>query len=134
MDLVKYLKENNAQKQIDKLAKKLKNKRVVVYGGGEYFETIVNNYDLSKLNIIAVADLKFSSNKSANKTPYTPIAPDDLKEYDMDVIVMALINDLNVLPIVENKVLKGSKNEDIEIRPIITPTLSYIIRLFFNKI
>ena len=134
MNLLKYLEANNAQKQIDKLAKKLKNKRVIIYGAGEYFETILNNYDLSKLNIVAISDLKFVSDINSNTTPYKPIVPDDLKTFDADVIVMALVNDLNVLSIIDNKILKNSKNENMEIRPIITPTISYIIKLFFNKI
>ena len=46
----------NFQKRVDKLAKKYKNKRVVIYGGGLLFSLITNNYDLSKLNIVAIAD------------------------------------------------------------------------------
>lgn len=134
MDLLKYLKENNAQKQIDKLAKKLKGKKIAIYGAGEYFELIEKNYDLSELNIVAIADLKFETDKDSNNTSYKPIAPNELKDLDIDVIVMALINDINVLKIVDEKILKGSKNENVRIMPLISPTLKYIIKLYFNKI
>ena len=132
LDLLNYLKENNAQKQIDKLAKKLKGKKIAIYGAGEYFELIVKTYDLSSLNIVAIADLKFETNKDCNNTPYKPIAPNELKNYGIDVIVMALINDINVLKIIDKKVLKGSKNENIRVMPLISPTLKYIIKLYFK--
>lgn len=134
MDLLKYLQENGAQKQIDKLAKKLKGKKIAIYGAGEYFELIEKNYNLSDLNIVAIADLKFETDKSCNNTSYKPIAPNELKDYDIDVIVMALVNDINVLKIIDEKILKGSKNEKVRIMPLISPTLKYIIKLYFNKI
>ena len=57
-----------------------------------------------------------------------------VKDYDIDVIVMALVNDINVLKIIDEKILKGSKNEKVRIMPLISPTLKYIIKLYFNKI
>ena len=56
---MEFFNDNNAQKQIDKLAKKFKNKKVVIYGAGIYFQIIKNNFDISKLNIIGIADKKF---------------------------------------------------------------------------
>ena len=47
------------QKQIDKLSKKLKNKKLVIYGAGDFAKVLFENYDLSKLNILAVSDKKF---------------------------------------------------------------------------
>lgn len=137
MDLLKYLKLNNAQKQIDKLTRKCKGKKgkkVVIYGAGEYFQLIEQYYDLSWLNIVAVCDLKFATDKSSNKTPYKPIAPDELKDFDFDVLVIALMNDLQVLGHIEDKILKGTKNEKKPVVPLISPTLSYLIKLYFNKV
>ena len=133
MDIIKYLKENDAQRQIDKLAKKLKDKKIAIYGAGEYFELIEKNYDLSGLNIVAIADLRFETDKDSKNTSYEPIAPSELKDLDVDAIVMALINDIDVLKIIEKKILKGSKNENIRIMPLISPTLKYIIKLYFNR-
>ncbi len=134
MDLLRYLEANKAQKQIDKIAKKYNGKKIVIYGAGEYFQLIEQNYDLSKLNIVAIADLKFASDKNENKTKFNPIAPDELKELDFDVLVIALINDLQVLKIVDEKILKGTKNENKHVIPMISPTLSYLVKLFFKKI
>ena len=65
-DILTYFKEVNAQKQINKLARKYKNKKIVIYGAGEYFRILKENYDLSKLNIVGIADKKFETNKDAN--------------------------------------------------------------------
>ena len=59
MDYKKYFADVKAQKQINKLAKKYKNKKIVIYGAGIMAETLFNNYDTSKLNIVAVCDQKY---------------------------------------------------------------------------
>ena len=133
MDLKKYLKLNNAQKQLDNFAKKYKNKKIVIYGAGNYFQLIEENYDLSQINIVGITDLKFASDKNLNTTKYLPLAPNELKDYDYDIIAMALINDLDIMSIVDEKILKGSPNENKPILPLISPSLSYIFKLFFSE-
>ena len=44
---IKLLEQFNFSKQIIKLTKKLKNKKIVVYGGGAFFQVMKNYYDLS---------------------------------------------------------------------------------------
>lgn len=56
MDILSYFNEVKAQKQINKLAAKYKDKRIVIYRAGEYFQTLANNFDLSSLNIIGISD------------------------------------------------------------------------------
>ena len=133
MDLKKYLKLNYAQKQLDNFAKKYKNKKIVIYGAGNYFQLIEENYDLSQINIVGITDIKFASDKNLNTTKYLPLAPNELKDYDYDIIAMALINDLDIMSIVDEKILKGSPNENKPILPLISPSLSYIFKLFFSE-
>lgn len=133
MNLKSYLEDNNAQKQISKLAKKCKNKKVVFYGAGDFFYTIKDNYDLSGLNVVGISDLKFNTNKSENKTEYRALAPDELKTEDYDAIVITLLNDLQILKVLENQILKGTKNENVDIYPIITPTIKYLISKLFER-
>lgn len=130
MDILKYFKEVNAQKQIDKLAKKYKNKKIVIYGAGEYFNILKENYDISKLNIIAIADRKFEMTKESNTTEFLPLAPQELKDVDFDIIMVALYDDTAILDHLEYNLLIGSKNEDKEVISIIEPTLWYLIKLF----
>ena len=60
-ELLKFLKKKNFQKRIDKLAKKYADKKVIIYGSGMGFVAVKENYDLSKLNIIGIADMKFDN-------------------------------------------------------------------------
>lgn len=57
--MVLYLKKVGFKKQIQKLRKKLKGKKVVLYGAGKLFECINENYGFDGINIIGVADKSF---------------------------------------------------------------------------
>ena len=132
MDLKKYLEENNIEKQVIKLAKKCKNKKVVFYGAGEFFYLIKENCKLSDFNVVGICDLKFTTNPEANKTEYKTLIPNDLKTEDYDAIVITLYNDLQVLPHIE-KAIKNTKNKNADIYPIMTPTLGYLFKKLFEK-
>ena len=86
----KYLKFVNEQKYINKLAKKYKDKKILIYGTGTIAEHIFNNYDLSKLNIIAVSDKKYVSRSSYKG--YIAVKPEEIKELKPDVILFTLYN------------------------------------------
>lgn len=66
MNFQEYLKIYNAQSKINKLAKRYKNKKIAVYGAGQFSHAIFSNYDLSNLNIVAVADLRLKTNPKDN--------------------------------------------------------------------
>ena len=128
-DILTYFREVNAQKQINKLAKKYKNKKIVIYGAGEYFRILKENYDLSKLNIVGIADKKFEINKGANIFEYTPLAPDELKGFDLDTILVALYDDVEVCEYLEMQILVNTKNKNKEISSIIEPTFWYAMKI-----
>lgn len=66
MNFQEYLKIYNTQSKINKLAKRYKNKKIAVYGAGQFSHAIFSNYDLSNLNIVAVADLRFENESKDN--------------------------------------------------------------------
>lgn len=122
MDFKKYLERHQTQKKINRLAKLYKNKKIAVYGAGQFSQVIFENYDLSKLNIVAVADIKFEKNKEAKFFNYNCIAPKDLGVLDCDVILVANY-DYNVSLIrLDDHILYLTKNENIEVRPLIKLT------------
>ena len=86
----KYLKFVDEQKYIDKLAKKYKDKKILIYGAGTIAEHIFNNYDLSKLNIVAVSDKKYSS--TSKYKGYLALSPNEIKNLNPDVILFTLYN------------------------------------------
>ena len=53
-----YLNTQEFDKILKKLSHKLKNKKIIVYGAGILFQTIVRDYDLSCLNIVGICDKK----------------------------------------------------------------------------
>lgn len=134
MDLEKYLQEVNAQKQIDKIAKKYKGKKVLIYGAGTFFDLICKKYDISGLNIVAISDMKFANDTSLNTTDFKAIKPDDMKDFDCDVIIVALLNDLSVAKSIEKNILSESKNKKVPIVPLLSPTFKYLIKLYFEKV
>ena len=55
-----YLDGINFNSRFEKLKKKLKNKSVLIYGAGIFFQYINKNYDLSSLKITGICDKKFN--------------------------------------------------------------------------
>ncbi len=133
MDLKAYLEENDISKQIKKLAKKCRGRKVVFYGAGEFFYLIKDNNDLSDFDVVGIADLKFCTNPEENKTEYKTMIPNDLKTESYDVIIITLYNDLQVLPHIE-KIIKGTKNHNADLYPIMTPKISYLWKKLFEPV
>lgn len=133
MDILGYFKAVHAQKQINKLARKYKNKKIVIYGAGIYFQILNNNFDLSKLNIVAIADKKFETSKNSNPTTFTPLAPEELKDFDFDVILVALYDDTSLCDYLEYQLLINTQNEGKPVLSIIEPTILYTIKVLLGK-
>ena len=133
MNILDYFKSVHAQRQINKLARKYKNKKIVIYGAGEYFQILKNNFDLSKLNIVGIADKKFETSKDSNPTPYLALAPEELKNFDLDVILVALYDDTSLCDYLEYQLLINTQNEDKPICSIIEPTFLYTIKVLLGK-
>lgn len=86
---LKFLKENNFQKKLDNLAKKYKNKKVIIYGTGFCFDVVNENFNLSEINIIGISDIKFDDENNSdikNYKNYTIIKPSKIVENNPDVI------------------------------------------------
>ena len=111
MDFKEYFKKYNAQKKIDKLAKKYKNRHIVIYAGDEFSENVFKFCDLSKLNIIAVAD--------KNIEGYNSVQTDELGDYACDLILIANYEYQKAQTFLDDHILYRKKNEGIEIRPLI---------------
>ena len=54
MNTLEMLKKINFAKHLKKLERKYKNKKILLYGMNEEFFTIIQNFDLSNLNIIGI--------------------------------------------------------------------------------
>lgn len=95
MEFTDYLKKKDAQKRVDKLVKKYAGKKVILYGAGLFLDTIFKNYDLSKLNIMGIADIKHNYLTEFNDFPV--VNPYELKDMDFDVLLIATYKDFLTL-------------------------------------
>ena len=127
MNISEYLEKYDAQKKIDKLAKKYKNKKIILYGAGQFSRAVFENYDLSKLNIIGVADKKFEQDGIHVFFNHNCIKPNDLKTLDYDAILIANFDYDMFANILDEQILYGSKNAGVEIRPLISLNLKDIL-------
>lgn len=94
-ELKEKFKNKDFQKHIDTLASQYKNKKVILYGAGVFAELLLDNYDFSKLNIIKIADSKFSKNESRFKN-FQTISPDIISELNPDVIILTTYDDKKI--------------------------------------
>lgn len=90
-DFSKYVEDINFKSQYKSLVKKLKNKRILVYGAGSFFQYIYKNYDLSALNVVAISDLKFGEQDEGKDFLGYKIVPfSKIKSQKIDVILLAM--------------------------------------------
>ena len=86
-----YLHDNKFEKRLKYLTRKLKNKKIIIYGTGILFQTIVRDYDLSGLNIIGISDAKYSLNDEGNEEFGFRIIPvEKISNYNPDFILLGL--------------------------------------------
>jgi ABC-type Fe3+-hydroxamate transport system substrate-binding protein len=93
-DELKYiLKKKNVQKYIDNLAKKYAGKKILAYGTGLLSEILLDDYDMSKLNIVGFADSKYLYEQEDFRN-YKTFSPDQIGEINPDVILMCVYNEI----------------------------------------
>ena len=109
-DFIAYLKKINFAKHLTKIAKKLKDKKVVIYGAGSFYQTLIKEYDLSCLNIIAIADRKFiNHDDDVMFSGYKVCAPDEIKLLEPDYVLVSMISPITVIEDLEETSLKNVK-------------------------
>lgn len=85
-----YLKDINFQSKLEKLNIQLKDKKVVLYGAGALFETAIEKYDFTKLNIIAISDKKFETEDCPTYCGFKTVLPEKILELKPDVILLSV--------------------------------------------
>lgn len=126
-----FLKEINPQSQINKIAKKYKNKKIIVYGAGQYSRYVVENYDLSSLNIIGFSDKAFLENVDGTFLNHKKISPYDIKNTDFDLILILAWDDYGMYKYLLDECLLDFDKRNIDV--LFRPTFKQILRYFFYK-
>ncbi|MFA6990072.1 MAG: methyltransferase domain-containing protein [Candidatus Gastranaerophilaceae bacterium] len=92
--MYKYLDNKNFQDKISTLAQKYRNKKILMYGAGLLFNVIKEKFDISKLNIVAITDIKFDQH--CEYRGLRAIPPSSIKDLSFDVIIIAVYNPDNI--------------------------------------
>ena len=103
-----YIEEIEYQKQLKHLEKKLKNKKIIIYGTGMLFELVKKKYDLSKFNIIGVADQKFTV-EDKTYLGYRIIPVNSVPNEKPDYLLVATLKYLQLIQILEKETYKNAK-------------------------
>ncbi len=128
MDYLQFYKEINVQKQINKLAKKYKNQKIIVYGAGLMSRILFQNFDLSCLNIVGVADSKYTKNSTESFWGHKTMNPVELKDFDFDVILIAVKEKKKILENIKYNILINTKNEDKEVKSFLELPVNFMIK------
>lgn len=83
---LKITKTAEFRERLLNLTEKLKDKKVILYGAGEGFFALKNEYDFSTLNIVAIADQKFTEETTTDGM--RAIRPLSILNQDYDVILI----------------------------------------------
>ena len=83
-----YLSENNFDQQLSDMVTTLKNQRIVLYGIGKFFQYLNERFDLSELNIVALADHKFQD-RDLGSYAYPAISPSKINDFNPDLILVS---------------------------------------------
>ena len=91
MSEIGYINCNRIKDNIEHLSKKYKDRKIIIYGAGKLSDYIFKNFDISKLNIIAVADKKFETTEEKSYNGIQGIAPEKIKDLSPDCVIMFLL-------------------------------------------
>lgn len=94
---IKFLEQKNFKTRLKSLVKKFTGKKVVVYGSGVLFSVIKDNYDLSPLDIIGIADKKFNNTE-------------EVLSLDYDGVIVGVQEPAKIIEYLRNDVLKYKKD------------------------
>lgn len=116
-DFLRYLEKIKFEKYLIKLSQKLKDKKIIIYGTGLFFQIINEYYDLNKLNIIAVSDKKFQNHEENEYfLGYLVCSPKEIIDQNPDCILVATRYFIEIIDDLERDL---EQHQQIKIIPLI---------------
>lgn len=114
---INYLYSFDFDKTLPKLVKKLNKKSVIIYGVGVFFEVIKKYFDISGLNIVGIADRKFTSHEPNEEfLGYKVYSPEEIKAVNPDYVLVATKIYMNIM---EDLTFNTLKNTKIKVKPLV---------------
>lgn len=106
------LKKLKFKKQLENISKKVKNKKNLIYGSGIFFQKIQKEYDLSKLNIIGISDLKYKMEQfNQEDLGYRIVPIEKMVEINPDFVFVATLRSFEIIFDLKEKYFKNSKTK-----------------------
>lgn len=130
-DFESYLESLNFNKQLKNLNKRLKNKRIILYGAGSLFQYIKENYDFTEINIIGISDKKFSDEQEGEiYLGYKIIPFSKITNYNADYVLIAT---QNYIGIVKNFVCNVFNKTKTKVKPLVKIPLLTLIKEIWSR-
>lgn len=130
-ELIRKLESINFEKRLAKLSKKLKGKKVIIYGSGILFDVMLKNYDFSKLNIIGISDLKITKQQEGSLMKgFKAIPLDSIKNYNPDFILIATQSYKAIQKDFQKNLFNSTS---IQVLPLAKLPISFEIQEWLNK-
>ncbi len=99
---VKDVKKSSFKKRLLMLKKKYKNKKVVLYGAGVFFDAIADVYNLNDyFDIVAVGDLRYEKQPIATYKGFTTCLPEEIKTLKPDVVIVSNVSPTQIFEFFE---------------------------------
>lgn len=105
---LEVLQQNDFQNKIDNMAKKYKNKKIIIYGTGLICNIIFENFNLEGLDIIAVSDKRYKD-ETENYRGITAIPPEAISVKNPDIVLITLQDSLLAEDFFKNELFKKTK-------------------------
>ncbi len=121
---IEHLEKFGFPKYLEKMKKRLKNKKIVIYDAGEFFKVIKGYYNLDGLNIIAISDKRFAQSNEKEFLGYQAVEPDKIKYLKPDYVIVATKIFRSIIEDLRHSQLKGTK---IRVEPILKRSLWKIL-------
>ena len=112
-----FLIKNKFEKTLPKLLKKMKNKKVILYGAGSFLELIKKYFDISSLDVIGISDKKYVNSKEDGEfLGYKIIPPEKISEQNPDYVIVCTKFYVRIIEDLKYNILKKTK---IKIKPLV---------------
>lgn len=134
LEFLEYIEKNNFEKQLKKIAKMSKKKKIIIYGAESlFFKVILKVYDLSGLTLMAVSDMKYD-NQTENgddlNAGYKKCAPDKIIKLQPDYVLVATRHPLGIIDELESQ-YEGKK---IKVKTLLNLSFAEVIREIWTQI
>lgn len=130
-DFSAYLASVDFEKYLRNLKRKLKDKRVIIYGSGSLFMYIKDNYDISDFNIIGISDMKFSDDQEGEEyLGYKVIPKLKMADYNPDYVIVATQNYIGIVEDFECNYFDKTK---IKVKPLVKMPLLMLLKKIWSR-